>query len=431
MSTPNLKLQQRREATPSPTAAERSMTRAELAEAVNDYLWRTKGRRCELDAHTIARYERGAVRWPGKDYRQALCAVLNATETELGFAAVRRTTDQDRRDALAINLFSPFDPELVPGDYLRGTQSPIRVGLSEVKKVQYAVGRVASVENLHGGGLVSESAAGHLRAFAPLLRGRASPSTRRALFEAVGNLSAVAAYSAFDIADYPAAERRFRFALWCADAAGSWELRAATLADMARKTAYIGNSDGALSLIELAQVRSDRLTATTRAMLTALRAQFLSAVERTDESLSEVARADEYFATRRPDEDAPWMCYYDHAEHLGSTGKALVTVAVSRRRTDLAARRLQEAIRLQAESYPRSRTFSRIRLATLTMQLGEPRAAAVMGTSITTDAAQFHSRRIRDELRGLAAAAAPYRRITEVAELRRTIGTLPAPEAAS
>lgn len=101
-----------------------------------------------------------------------------------------------------------------------------------MKRVQYTVGRVASAENLHGGGLVSESASLHLRTLAPLVGGRAAPPTRKALLEA------------------------------------------------------IGNPDGALSLIELAQVRSDRLTSTTRAMLAALRAQFLSAVDRIDEALS-------------------------------------------------------------------------------------------------------------------------------------------------
>ncbi|MEU1981960.1 hypothetical protein [Nocardia sp. NPDC019395] len=65
------------------------------------------------------------------------------------------------------------------------------------------------------------------------------------------------------------------------------------------------------------------------------------------------------------------------------------------------------------------------RLATLAMQLGDPRTAAALGMQAVTDAAHFHSQRIRDELRGLAAAATPHRRITEVAELRPTIAALP------
>lgn len=424
MPSPNLKLQQRREATASPSVPGRSMSRRELAEAVNSFLWRTQGVRREIDAHTIARYERGAVRWPGKDYRTALCAILDATAAELGFVTNRqRNQVAVKRDVLAANLMSPFDLETIPDDYLPVPGSPGRVGLSDVEKVREIARSAASLENVHGGGPAADTATRHLRALIPLLQGAAAPATRQALLEAIGNLAGISAYSAFDIADYTAAERQFRFALWCADAAGSWELRAATLADMARKTAYIGNADGALSLIELAQVRSDRLAYTTRAMLGTMRAQILSTLGRTDEALSEVSRADEHFAARAPESDKPWMCYYDEAEHLGSTGKALMPVAAHRKRIDLAASRIRTAIELQGPDYPRSRTFSLTRLATLTMTMGEPREAAALGMRAVTQAAHFDSQRIRDELATLAGASAPYHRISEVAELTNAIAS--------
>lgn len=198
-------------------------------------------------------------------------------------------------------------------------------------------------------------------------------------------------------------------------------LRASTLADMARKMAYIGNADGGLSLIELAQVRSDRLSATTRAMLSALRAQYLAAVKRPDEALSEVARADEYFAQRSPATDAPWLCFYDEAEHLGSTGKALIPVAQAQHRIDLAAPRIQRAVDLQAAEYPRSQTFSLTRLATLTMQLGDPKEAVALGIRAATQASQLDSHRIHNELQRLAAASSPHRRMRDVVELREVI----------
>ncbi|MFC6094984.1 hypothetical protein [Saccharothrix lopnurensis] len=65
-----------------------SMSRRELAEAVNEWLWKTTGKRYGLDAHTVARYERGAVRWSGAHYRARLRHVLGATtDAELGFRA--------------------------------------------------------------------------------------------------------------------------------------------------------------------------------------------------------------------------------------------------------------------------------------------------------------------------------------------------------
>jgi len=71
---------------PSRLAPGEHMTRAEVADAVNRYLWDTTGRRYELDDHLIGKWERGVVRYPIREYRAALRAVLDAVaDTELGF----------------------------------------------------------------------------------------------------------------------------------------------------------------------------------------------------------------------------------------------------------------------------------------------------------------------------------------------------------
>ncbi|WP_280447106.1 XRE family transcriptional regulator [Nocardia brasiliensis] len=421
-----MQLQQRREATPSRVTPGQSMGRAELAETINDYIWRQHGRRRELDARTVARYERGVVRWPNALYREAFRAILHATDGELGFIPNRRPREAAARpdSTLAVNLFSPFNPGISPIDYLGsvGDDKPIgRVGATDVTHIQTATRSIASAENNHGGGAISLVAGRQVARFLRLLDGQVAHGTRRVLLEAIGNFSSVAGYAAFDIGDHQAAERRFRLALWCADTAGSWELRASTLADMARKMAYVGNADGALSLIELAQVRSDRLSATARAMLSALRAQYLAAMERAEEALTDVARADEYFAERSPSTDAPWLCFYDEAEHLGSTGKALIPVARARQRIELAAPRIRKAVQLQAAEYPRSQTFSLTRLATLTMLLGDPKEAAALGIRAAEQAGQLDSHRIQYELQRLAVVASRYRRMRDVVELRDVI----------
>lgn len=88
---PNVELRAARLAVPSPRLAGEPMSRTELAEAVNTELWRATGKRYALDGHAIARYERGAVRWPTSSYRYALRTVLGvATDAEIGFHPVRR-----------------------------------------------------------------------------------------------------------------------------------------------------------------------------------------------------------------------------------------------------------------------------------------------------------------------------------------------------
>ena len=77
------------------------MTRRELADLVNAYVWEHHRTRVEIDANYIGKLERGVIRWPDPVYREALREVLEApTDDALGFSAPRRTSvsqvDPDR-----------------------------------------------------------------------------------------------------------------------------------------------------------------------------------------------------------------------------------------------------------------------------------------------------------------------------------------------
>jgi len=183
----------------------------------------------------------------------------------------------------------------------------------------------------------------------------------------------------------------------------------------------VGELDDALSLVEFAQVRADRVTVTARAMLWAVRARLLALIGRHAEARDDVERADAYFDDCDPTMEPPWLCYYDAAEHQGSTGKALIPIACTINEPELAAPRLGAAIRLQDANYPRSRTFSRIRLATLVMSAGDPREAVPIGRQAVLDATPLHSQRLIQELHGLARVATQHVQISDVADLRHDI----------
>ncbi|MGH3672459.1 MAG: helix-turn-helix domain-containing protein [Pseudonocardiaceae bacterium] len=302
------------------------------------------------------------------------------------------------------------------------TPTPSQLGWTDVEHMRATTQALAASENLFGGGFSCEAAAAQLKWAGRLLDARASDDVRRAIFEAVGNLSGVVAFSSFDIADFVTSDQCFQFALWCADQGGSWDLRASILSDMSRQAVFIGKVDEALSLIELSQVRSDRISGTTRAMLSALRARLLALLGRYGEALAEVDRADEYFTARNADDEPPWMCYYDDAEHQGSTGRALIPVAESN--LDLVAGRLRKAVELHTDSYPRSRAFSRTRLANLILKIGDPDEGVMIGHQAVTDAASFRSKRIVEELHGLSLVAGRYSHNPEVFKLRSDIKKL-------
>lgn len=84
---PNDVLRRARLGMASPSGSGRRMSRQELAEAVNVYLFATTRRVSNLDGNYVGRLERGEYRWPCKAYRQAFRAVLGAsTDAELGFS---------------------------------------------------------------------------------------------------------------------------------------------------------------------------------------------------------------------------------------------------------------------------------------------------------------------------------------------------------
>lgn len=93
MAMPNELLRAARESSPSRILPGEPMSRSELADAANEYLFTTTGERYDLDRHQIARYERGEVRWPSAPYRTALRAVLGAdNDASLGFTRGSRSS---------------------------------------------------------------------------------------------------------------------------------------------------------------------------------------------------------------------------------------------------------------------------------------------------------------------------------------------------
>jgi hypothetical protein len=83
---PNTLLAQARRARKSPSGSGRPMSRQELADAVNAYLWDTYQVTNTWDETDIGRLERGENRWPGKRRREAFRAVLQVqTDSEIGF----------------------------------------------------------------------------------------------------------------------------------------------------------------------------------------------------------------------------------------------------------------------------------------------------------------------------------------------------------
>lgn len=76
-----------RQRTASPTHPKECLSRQELAELINTWIWDHHNTIAEATANYVGQLERGTIRWPGKSVREARRAILGApTDSALGFS---------------------------------------------------------------------------------------------------------------------------------------------------------------------------------------------------------------------------------------------------------------------------------------------------------------------------------------------------------
>ncbi|MGH3951893.1 MAG: helix-turn-helix domain-containing protein, partial [Pseudonocardiaceae bacterium] len=299
----NDQLRTARERTASPTHPDECLSRQELAELVNAYIWEHHEKMVELDANYVGKLERGDIRWPGRLYREALRAILGvSTDAALGFANSRRAVVKlptaDRNQFLLDRALGVDALALAPvAALLEGTEPtpiPARVSATEIEQIRTAAQVFAGWDHTYGGGLAREAVQAQLRWSAGLLTATCPARLRPELLSALGCLAHTCGFMAFDAYAHDDARRIFRFALACAEEAGDWELRAKVLSSMARQAIWTGQPDKGLTLTEHALVRADRLTATERTMLYTAQARAQAKMGRVRETLIAVGIADEH-----------------------------------------------------------------------------------------------------------------------------------------
>ncbi|WP_202970563.1 helix-turn-helix domain-containing protein [Saccharothrix sp. ALI-22-I] len=425
----NEALRAARERTESPAHPGECLSRQELAELVNEYVYRHANRREGIDANYVGKVERGLIRWPNEDYRAAFRAVLGvSTDEALGFSNSRRRTvkvaDMNRKQFLRVAGVSvglaalgSLDAFLEPS---QATVPPTRIGRTEVEQVHTAARVFKSWDAEHGGGLSRETVLAQLRWSARLLDSTYPEILRPELFSAVAYLASVHGFMCFDAYAFDDSRRTLRFALACAEEAEDWGLRAEILSRMARQDIHTGHPDQGMTWIEYALVRADRVTPTTRAMLHTVRGRALAKMGRRHEALRSVALADEFFADRQSDTDPKWLAYYDASQHAGDTAHALMDLSLQGVKTD-AAERFETAVSGHVSIAARSRVLSQTKLATLHMATGDPREGVVIGNRALDAAASIRSNRVSDCLRELARYSRPHERIADVPDLRHRI----------
>lgn len=298
---------------------------------------------------------------------------------------------------------------------------PESVSQDEVARIESVTSFFKTWDRSHGGAAMRGAVAAEVARALWLLSARCPPGLRHQLHAAVVNLGITCGAVLFDRHEYYLADRLFAFAAESGEQAGDWHLRAKALSLRARQETWRGNPDAGLTYAQLGLVRGDRLTATERAMLHTAAARALASLGREQDALRSIGLADDSFGAAAPAEDPPWMSYYDQAQHLGDTGHALFDLAVRGGHGAAAATRLAAAVSGHGDAFPRSRAFSSLKLAELTVRTGDPREAAEIARSALADLSTVDSRRLERVVADLIRATAPHARITEITDLTQML----------
>ncbi|WP_234332286.1 helix-turn-helix domain-containing protein [Streptomyces sp. NRRL F-5650] len=301
---------------------------------------------------------------------------------------------------------------------------PDKISSKEIRQLQEIAAGLHSWDNTHGGGgLVGHLATNSMQWAIGLLSADCPPSLRPDFLGAVARLGLVAGGSQFDVYRHDEARLAFKVAVECAEEGQHWHLRAKGYSFLARQAIWTGDADDGLTNAEKGLVRQDRLTASERAMLHTARARAFGKLRNVQETIAAVGAADDAFAQRRPEDDPPWMAYYDEAQHNGDTAHALWDLAVGIDEYDptQAGHRFQAAVRGHGPQFLRSKAMSCTKLASLVMRRGDPREAAAIGHRALELGGDLTSLRAADDLRQLAQFAGRHSKIPDAAHLQEAI----------
>jgi len=294
---------------------------------------------------------------------------------------------------------------------------PAEVRPGDIEQVRSAARLFTGWSHAYGGGIVREAVIAQLRWSAELLEASCPERLRPELFSAVGDLSGVAGFMAFDAYAHDDANRMFVFGLSCAEEAGDWHLRARLLTNMARQATWCDDPETGLTRTELALVRPDRLAASELAWVHAGRARALARLGRVQEAHRAILQADEAFGNRNISEDPPWMAFYTGAEHAGDTGLSLYEIGLHGTVVTDPGIRLRAAVAGHSNGYVRSRAMGGVVLATHLVANGDPYEGIAMGNQALDDAQGLRSRRVTDQLRSLRQASSQHETIQDAREL--------------
>jgi tetratricopeptide (TPR) repeat protein len=306
---------------------------------------------------------------------------------------------------------------LDPGRPLDGEQArSARIGMADVDRFRVTADMFAQLDNRYGGGHARQALIQYLNTDgARLLRGRYTEAVGRALFSAVAEATLLAAWTAYDAAPTSGlAQRYFIQALALAQAGGDRLLGASILDAMSHQATYTGRFGEAANLARAARNGTRGLaTPTLTAHFHTMEARALARLgdaKACDAALSAAVRE---FDRRNPEDDPPWIAYFDEAELAAEFGHCFRDLG---RAVDASQHASQSLAAVDGTTFLRSDFFAAIVLADAHLAAGEPEQACAVALKALTAGEQIRSARCVNYLREFRQRLARIGRTAAVAD---------------
>lgn len=400
----------------SPFGSGLEMSRQELADAVNVVLYRRHGELGRpgappcIDGRTVAAYERGRHRWPGREVREAFRIVLGAaTDVELGFYVTRRprpagadAPDQalspapakagSPTDAAAgVRAGVTFVPSLLDRPALDWLVAPtptpdeatssldgrrVTAGEPDIASLSAALTRFRQLDHEHGAGAVSAQVRAYMSTdLARVMRAQASGPAGAERLRLAAQFYELAGYQLVDLGADGVAQRRYLKGLRLASVGGDRLYGAYLLGvSLGHLALHCGYPADALRVVHAAwRGAQEQLTPRVRAALQAVMARCHARLGDSERCTAALVAAEQELHRPQRDDDPPWMGYFTPADLLDEVAHCALDLGWHRSARD----RATEALHGLPRSRVRRRAIDTALLGCALARAGRADEAAV------------------------------------------------------